>query len=71
MSGLWPGAGERRGSGACGCRLPWLEARPEPSTAMRYASPLLAVALTLASAGSSCSPRSARTRVEGFRVFFA
>ena len=53
MSGLWPGA-YRRDCGAAGAlmaaagaRMLRLEARPEPSHAMRYASPLIAVALTL------------------------
>ena len=46
-----------------------LEARAEPSRAMRYASPLLAVLLTLAG-GLVLFAVLGRSPVEGFRVFF-
>ena len=49
--------------------LPRLEARAEPSTAMRYAAPLLAVALTLAG-GLVIFATLGKSPVEGFRVFF-
>ena len=49
--------------------LPRLEARPEPSSAMRYASPLFAVALTLAG-GLIVFAALGRNPLEGFRVFF-
>jgi len=50
-------------------RLPRLEARAEPSAAMRYASPLIAVALTLAG-GLVVFAALGKDPVEGFRVFF-
>jgi ABC-type uncharacterized transport system permease subunit len=49
--------------------LPRLEARPEPSSAMRFASPLLAVALTLAG-GLAIFAALGKNPLEGFRVFF-
>ena len=49
--------------------LPRLEARPEPSAAMRYASPLLAVVLTLAG-GLVIFAALGKNPLEGFRVFF-
>ena len=49
--------------------LPRLEARPEPSNAMRYASPLLAVVLTLVG-GLVIFAALGKNPVEGFRVFF-
>src|SRR5512141_295660 len=49
--------------------LPRLEARLEPSNAMRYASPLLAVALTLAG-GLVVFAALGRDPTEGFRVYF-
>src|SRR6185295_16763031 len=48
---------------------PRLEARPEPSNAMRYASPLLAVTLTLIG-GLVIFAALGKNPVEGFRVFF-
>ncbi len=51
-------------------RLPRLEARPEPSAAMRYASPLIAVMLTLAG-GLFVFAALGKDPIEGFRVFFA
>ena len=48
---------------------PRLEARLEPSNVMRYASPLLAVALTLAG-GIVVFAALGKNPVEGFRVFF-
>jgi len=49
--------------------LPRLEARPEPSNTMRYASPLLAVALTLLG-GLVIFATLGKSPIEGFRVFF-
>ncbi|MEO8302633.1 MAG: ABC transporter permease [Betaproteobacteria bacterium] len=49
--------------------MPRLEARAEPSTAMRYASPLLAVALTLVG-GLILFATLGKNPVDGFRVFF-
>src|SRR5262245_42081686 len=49
--------------------LPRLEARTEPSRAMRYASPLFAVALTLLG-GLVVFAALGKDPLEGFRVFF-
>lgn len=49
--------------------LPRFEARAEPSDAMRYASPLLAVALTLVG-GLLIFAALGKNPLEGFRVFF-
>jgi simple sugar transport system permease protein len=49
--------------------LPRLEARAEPSAAMRYASPLIAVVLTLAG-GLVIFAALGKNPLEGFRVFF-
>jgi general nucleoside transport system permease protein len=46
-----------------------LEARPQPSVTMTYASPLLAVALTLC-AGIAVFAALGKDPVEGFRLFF-
>ena len=50
-------------------RFPKLEARPGPSHAMRYASPLLAVVLTLAG-GLVIFAALGKDPIDGFRVFF-
>ena len=49
--------------------FPRLEARPEPSRAMRYASPVFAVILTLIG-GLIVFAALGKNPVEGFRVFF-
>ena len=49
--------------------LPRLEARAEPSKAMRYASPVVAVALTLVG-GLILFATLGKSPVDGFRVFF-
>ncbi|MEP7207191.1 MAG: ABC transporter permease [Casimicrobiaceae bacterium] len=49
--------------------MPRLEARAEPSEAMRYASPLLAVVLTLIG-GLIIFAALGKSPLEGFRVFF-
>ncbi len=49
--------------------LPRLEARPEPLAAMRYAAPLIAVALTLAG-GLVVFAALGKPPLDGFRVFF-
>ncbi len=66
MSGMWPGAEPSSGGAPCGLGS---KRAPEPSNTMRYASPLLAVALTLVG-GLVIFAALGKNPVEGFRVFF-
>ena len=70
MSGLW----RARADGSCADarrpRMLRLEARPQPSRAMSLASPLLALAITVAGRRRCCSSLLGKDPLRGLRVFF-
>ena len=65
MSGMWPGAPGVAEAAACGSLKP----APEASNAMRYASPAIAVVLTIVG-GMLVFSALGKNPVEGFRIFF-
>ena len=65
MSGMWPGAKRIRQGATCGSLRPG----PKLRSTMRYASPAIAVALTLVG-GMLVFTALGKNPVEGFQIFF-